>query len=255
MTLVLLFMYLPIVMVILYSFNDSKYYAWAGFTTAWYQKLFQNANMGQALVSSLELAGWSVLASGLIGTIGAVGMARTRFRGQGVLETFSTLPIMIPEIIMGMAYLAVFSAIGVSFGMPTLVVAHTTFCIPYVFINVKGRLVGMDPSVEEAARDLGASPLRVFVTVTLPLISPAVLSGMLLALAMSLDDVIITSFVNGSVTTMPLKIYSALKTGVTPEINALCSILLGSVFVLVALSQLLRVRKANEPTATSSNPG
>lgn len=241
LTLVLLMMYLPILIVILYSFNDSKSSGlWVGFTTDWYAKLFRDSGMGQALVNSLELAAWSVGFSGIIGTLGAIGMTRSRFRGQNALETVATLPIMIPEIILGMAYLAVFSAIGIPFGMPALVIAHTTFCIPYVFINVKGRLYGTDPALEEAARDLGAKPLRVFFTVTLPLIFPAVLSGMLLALAMSMDDVVISFFVTGPTTnTLPLKIYSGLKTGITPQINALCTLMLGGVFLLVSISQLL----------------
>lgn len=246
LALILILMYLPILIVILYSFNISKTSGtWTGFTTDWYSKLFRDQTMGSALLNSLELAAWSVALSGVIGTLGAVGMVKARFRGQGALETASTLPIMIPEIILGMAYLAVFSAAGIQFGMPTLVIAHTTFCIPYVFINVKGRLAGMDPALEEAARDLGASPLRVFFTVTLPLILPAVVSGMLLALAMSLDDVVISFFVTGPTTnTLPLKIYSGLKTGVTPEINALCTLMLGAVFLIVALSQLFGARAA-----------
>ena len=131
--------------------------------------------------------------AGVIGTLGAIGMAKSHFRGKGALETLSTLPMMIPEIILGMAYLVIFSAVGIPLGMPTLVVTHMTFCVPYVYINVSSRLVGMDPSVEEAARDLGAGPWRVLLDITLPLVAPAVASGMLLALAMSLDDVIISS--------------------------------------------------------------
>jgi spermidine/putrescine transport system permease protein len=244
LTLVLLLMYLPIAVVVLYSFNDSKSSGmWMGFTTSWYARLFRNSGMGYALVNSLELAAWSVGFSGVIGTLGAVGMARARFRGQGALETASTLPIMIPEIILGMAYLAVFSAMGIPLGMPALVIAHTTFCVPYVYINVKSRLAGMDPALEAAARDLGGTPLRVFFTVTLPLIAPAVVAGMLLALAMSLDDVVISFFLTGPATnTLPLKIYSGLKTGVTPEINALCTLMLGAVFLIVALSRLARAQ-------------
>lgn len=247
LALVLALMYLPILMVVLYSFNDSRTSAtWAGFTTDWYAKLFRDQSMGQALLNSLRLAGWSVAASGVIGTLGAVGMAKARFQGKGAFETASTLPIMIPEIILGIAYMALFTALGLPLGMPTLVIAHITFCVPYVYIIVKGRLVGADPSLEEAARDLGASPMRVFLTVTLPLILPAVLSGMLLSLAMSLDDLVISFFVSGPTsTTLPLKIYSGLKTGVTPEINALCTLMLGAVFLLVALSQLMSAKKAD----------
>jgi len=262
LSLVLVLMYVPILVVALYSFNDSRTSAtWAGFTTDWYAKLFRDQGMGRALLNSLELAAWSVSASCVIGTLGAVGMTKSKFRVKGALETASTLPIMIPEIILGIAYMAVFSAVGLPFGMPTLVIAHTTFCVPYVYIIVKGRLVGADPALEEAARDLGASPVRVFVTVTLPLILPAVVSGMLLSLAMSLDDLVISFFVSGPAsTTLPLKIYSGLKTGVTPQINALCTLMLGAVFLLVALSQLASARRdlpargAREDTVAPFSP-
>ena len=244
LTLVLLILYLPILIVILYSFNDARTIgSWAGFTTMWYKRLLSNALMGDALKNSLILAAWSVGLSGIIGTLGAIGMARSHFRLKGRLETVSTLPMMIPEIILGMAYLAIFSAVGIPLGMPTLVITHTTFCIPYVFINVKSRLTGMDPAYEEAARDLGARPLRVLWDITLPLLMPAVLSGMLLAFAMSMDDVVITFFVTGATTTtLPLKVYTGLKSGGTPEINALCTLMLGAVFIIVAFSQLLSVR-------------
>lgn len=244
LTLVLLVLYLPILIVVLYSFNNARTIgAWAGFTTMWYKRLMGNALMGDALRNSLILAAWSVGLAGVIGTLGAIGMARSHFRLKGTLETVSTLPMMIPEIILGMAYLAIFSAIGVPLGMPTLVITHTTFCIPYVFINVKSRLAGMDPAYEEAARDLGAKPLRVLWDVTIPLLMPSVLSGMLLAFAMSMDDVVITFFVTGAeTTTLPLKVYTGLRSGGTPEINALCTLMLGAVFIIVATSQLLSAK-------------
>ena len=148
-------------------------------------------------------------------------MSKVNFPLKGMVEYVSTLPMMIPEIIMGMVSMVFFSLIGIPFGMGTLVIAHTAFCIPYVFMLVKARLVGMDKSLPEAAQDLGASPVRVFFDIILPLVAPAIASGMLLAFAMSMDDVIISVFVTGVDTnTLPVKIYSQLKTGVTPEINA-----------------------------------
>ncbi|MBR5224137.1 MAG: ABC transporter permease subunit, partial [Clostridia bacterium] len=144
---------------------------------------------------------------------------------------------------LGMAYLARFTGVGVKLGMGALVLTHTTFCVPYVFINVKSRLVGMDPAIEEAARDLGAKPLRVLFDVTLPLIMPAVISGMMLAAAMSLDDVVISFFVTSAeTTTLPLKIYTGLRSGGTPEINALSTLMLSAVFVFVGLSQLIKAK-------------
>ena len=161
-----------------------------------------------------------------IGTLGAVGSSKVELRGKGAIEYISTLPIMIPEIILGMVFMAFFSLIGLPFGMTTLIIAHTAFCIPYVFMMVKARLVGMDKSLEEAAQDLGASKVRTFFDIILPLIAPAIASGMLLSFAMSFDDVIISVFVTGvNSNTLPLKIYSQLKTGVTPKINALCTLM------------------------------
>ena len=158
------------------------------------------------------------------------------------------VPMMVPEIILGMVFMAFFSLIGLPFGMGTLVLAHTAFCIPYVFMLVKARLVGMDPSLAEAAQDLGAPPVRVFFDVTLPLTAPAIASGMLLAFAMSIDDVIISVFVTGvDVNTLPIKIYTQLKTGVTPEVNALCTLMfLATLAVCLLAAFLARERKAKE---------
>ncbi len=240
----LLILYLPILMVIIYSFNAGRTIgAWQGFTTGWYTRLFGNALMADALKNSLILALLSAGFAGVIGTLGAIGLTRSHFRGAGLVETVATLPMMIPELVLGMAYLALFTAVGVKLGMGALILTHTTFCIPYVFINVKSRLIGMDPALEEAARDLGASPMRVLRDITLPLITPAVVSGMMLAVAMSLDDVVISFFVTSAeTTTLPLKVYTGLRSGGTPEINALSTLMLGAIFLAVALSQLLRAR-------------
>ena len=238
--LVLLFNYLPIIVVVVYSFNASKYSNWAGFSLQWYEKLFRNSQILRSLNNSLILAFSSCGLSILIGTAGAVGMARSRFRTQGLLENVSMIPMMMPEIILGMAYLAFFSIVRIPFGMLTLIIAHTTFCIPYIFINVQSRLVGLDPAYVEAARDLGASPTRAFYDVTLPLITPAILSGALLSFAMSMDDVVISFFVTGTTSnTLPLQVYSMLKMGVTPEVNALCTLMLLVVFGGIGLYYLL----------------
>lgn len=244
LTLVLIILYLPILMVIIYSFNSGRTIgAWQGFTTSWYTRLFGNALMADALKNSLILAVLSSALAGIIGTLSAIGLTRSHFRGAGLVETVATLPMMIPELVLGMAYLALFTAIGVKLGMGALILTHTTFCIPYVFINVKSRLIGMDPALEEAARDLGASPMRVLRDITLPLIMPSVVSGMMLSAAMSLDDVVISFFVTSAeTTTLPLKVYTGLRSGGTPEINALSTLMLGAIFLAVALSQLLRAR-------------
>ncbi|MCI8578878.1 MAG: ABC transporter permease [Lachnospiraceae bacterium] len=235
LTVVMVITYLPILMVVLFSFNDSSVpVAWKGFTLEWYRTLFRDRALMEALGNSLVLGLLSCGLAAVIGTLGAIGMARAHFKSQGMMEYLSTIPIMVPEIILAMVFMAFFSLLGLPFGMVTLVIGHTAFCIPYVFLMVKARLVGIDPSLEEAGRDLGASPARVFFDITLPLILPAVASGSILAFAMSFDDVVISLFVNGpTLSTLPIKIYTQLKTGVTPEINALCTVILAAVVLVM----------------------
>lgn len=236
----LVIIYLPIALVILYSFNESKISSvWGGFSLKWYRTLFADKAMFQALGNSLILGLSASLAAGVVGTLGAVGFDRVRPRSRRLIEYLTSLPLMTPEIILGMVFMAFFGMLGIPFGMGTLILSHTTFCIPYVFMLVQARLVGMDRSLAEAARDLGAGERQVFFTITLPLLLPAIVSGMLLSFAMSLDDVIISLFVTGvNVNTLPIKVYTALKTGVTPEINALCTLLLTATLLLVGLSML-----------------
>ena len=228
LALVMLITYLPILVVVIFSINDSKLtVGWKGFTLRWYKELFRDAALMEALGNSIVLGLLSVLFAAVIGTLGAIGMARVHFKTKGMMEYLSTIPIIVPEIILAMAFMAFFSLLGLPFGMVTLVISHTAFCIPYVFMMVKARLVGIDKSLEEAARDLGASPARTFWDITLPLIMPAVLSGCILAFAMSFDDVVISIFVTGpTLSTLPIKVYTQIKTGVTPEINALCTMVL-----------------------------
>lgn len=236
----LVIIYLPIALVILYSFNESKLSSvWGGFSLKWYRTLFADKAMFQALGNSLILGLSASLAAGVVGTLGAVGFDRVRPRSRRLIEYLTSLPLMTPEIILGMVFMAFFGMLGIPFGMGTLILSHTTFCVPYVFMLVQARLVGMDRSLAEAARDLGAGERQVFFTITLPLLLPAIVSGMLLSFAMSLDDVIISLFVTGvNVNTLPIKVYTALKTGVTPEINALCTLLLAATLLLVGLSML-----------------
>lgn len=252
--LVFFLMYLPIVVVVVFSFNESKLpVAFTGFSLKWYEKLFHNGAMMEALGNSLMLGVLSCLVSAVIGTFGAVGLSKIHWKTKGALEYISILPLMIPEIILGMVLMAFFYMLGLEFGMLTLLIGHTVFCVPYILMEVKARLVGMDPSLEEAARDLGASPLRAFWDVTLPLIMPAVVSGSLLAFAMSMDDVVISIFVTGPrVSTLPIKVYTQMKTGVTPEINALCTIMLAVTFaalLLYSLARRYKKRKHGHDTA------
>lgn len=237
--------YIPILLTVIYSFNESKISSiWEGFSLKWYAELFRDRDIREALFNSLVLAVLSCSCAVIIGTLGALGMYRKRSRLNDAVAYVSMIPIMIPEIILGMVFLSVFSLMGLPFGMVTLVIAHTTFCVPYVYSMVKARLVGMDKSLEEAALDLGASPVRVFFDVTLPLIMPAVWSGVMLAFAMSFDDVVISIFVTGpKVNTLPVKIYTKLKTGVTPEINALATVMLAVTVLLVAGAALVSRRR------------
>lgn len=245
MAVILAITYIPILLTIIYSFNESKLTTkWTGFSLKWYQELARDAALMEALRNSIVLALLSCLAAGVIGTLGAYGMYKVKCRANSVVEYVSTIPIMIPEIIMGMVFLAVFSFMGLPFGMMTLVIAHTSFCIPYIFMQVKSSLAGMDESIEEAARDLGATPARAFLDIILPLVMPAVMSGMLLAFAMSFDDVVISIFVTGpKVNTLPIKIYTKMKTGITPEINALAFVMLVVTVVAVFVSYLVRSKK------------
>lgn len=241
--LIFFLMYLPVGVVIVFSFNESKLpVRFTGFSLQWYEKLFADSAMMEALGNSLILGLSSCLVSAVIGTLGAVGISRIHWKTKGALEYLSILPLMIPEIILGMILMAFFYMPNMPFGMLTLLIGHTIFCIPYILMEVKARLAGMDPSLEEAARDLGASSMRAFFDITLPLIMPAVASGSLLAFAMSMDDVVISIFINGpKLSTLPIKVYTQIKTGVTPEINALCTIML--VFIIVVLLAYCIVKK------------
>ena len=248
---VLLLMYLPMIVVTLYSFNANASRVpneFTGFSLQYYQALFRDTKgLLEALGHSLLLALLSCSAAMVIGTLGALGMAKKKFRLRGLLETMTVLPVMIPEIILGVAFLMLFTAAGLKLGMGTLVLAHVTFCTPYVFLLVKGRLAGMDDTLEAASRDLGASPAQTFLRVTLPQILPGILSGVMLAFAMSLDDFVISFFVTGSnVNTLPLKVYSSVKTGVSLQVNALCTLTMAAVFLVMGASLFRPSRKKHK---------
>ncbi|HEY8889529.1 MAG TPA: ABC transporter permease subunit [Clostridium sp.] len=239
------FLYVPIAIIIMYSFNaGNSNVVFSGFTLDWYTKLFNDDNVITALTNSLTIATMSTAISAIIGTLGALGLKRYEFKGKSVISLLIYIPIVIPEIIMGISLLVFFSILQMDFGILTLVLAHTTFCIPFVLINVKSRLSGFDMSIEEAAMDLGATKLTVFRTITLPIIFPAVVSGAMLAFALSLDDVIINILLSGpESTTLPIKIFAMLRFGQSPEINALCSIMLLTTFVVLILSQGIKLKR------------
>ena len=240
--LIFVLMYLPIAVVIVFSFNESKLpVRFTGFSLKWYQELIHDDDMIEALKNSLILGVLSCVVSAVIGTLGAVGLSKIHWKTKGILEYISILPLMIPEIILGMVMMAFFYMLNLPFGMLTLLIGHTVFCVPYILMEVKARLAGMDPALEEAARDLGAGPFRAFIDITLPLIMPAVMSGSLLAFAMSMDDVVISIFINGPrISTWPIKVYTQIKTGVTPEVNALCTLMLVFTIVILIIYSLIK---------------
>lgn len=242
---ILFITYLPLFLVVLFSFNESKLTVeFTGFSLKWYKQLFSNGELREALINSLILGGVSVLVSAVIGTLGAIGLVRANFKFKGIFEYLTNVPIMVPEIILGMVFMAFFSLIKLPFGMVTLVIAHTSFCIPYILMTVRARLVSIDKSLEEVAYDLGASQKRIFFDITVPLIMPAIISGCILAFAMSFDDVVISIFVNSPKSnTLPIKIYTQLKTGVTPEINALCTVILIVVIFILVFGEILVTKK------------
>jgi len=233
------FLFAPILVLIIFSFNVSRRnFVWLGFTTDWYPKLFANQDLLDALGITLQVAAIAVVGSTILGSLLGLGLARLRFRGSGATETLLLLPMVTPEIIMGISLLIFFAQLfGQNGSLGQIAIAHVTFCISYVAVTVRARAVGMDARLEEAARDLGASAWGAFWHVTLPLIAPAVAAGALLAFALSFDDLVVTSFNAGvGSTTLPIFIYSSIKFGVTPQINAISSIIVAVVSVALFIA-------------------
>lgn len=240
------FMYIPIFVLVCFSFEKSRLAVkFTGFTFDWYLKLFHNDDIGLALANSLIVAVLAVLVSSVMGTMAAVGLTRLHFKGKGAYRGLLLLPIIIPEIAMAVAALILFIAIGVPLGLATIVVSHIVFCVAYVTLTVMGRMEGLDPRLEEAAQDLGASPLSAFFRVTLPLLAPGIVAGALLAFVLSLDDFVITQFTAGvGSTTLPLRIFSMVKFGVSPEINALSTLMILVTGGITLIAETVRQRKA-----------
>ena len=232
------FLYLPLAIVIVYSFNDSRLNAeWVGFTFDWYKKLFENEEMLAAAGNSLLIAVMTSVVSTVLGTMAGLALHRQRLR---VLSVLVLTPIAIPEILMGVSLLIFFVLLNFTLGLVSVTLAHIAFCIGFVAIVVRSRLAGMDESLTEAARDCGATPAQAFRHVTLPLIMPGVFAGALMAFTLSIDDFVITFFTAGaSTSTLPLQIYSMIKIAVTPEVNAVSTLLmLLTLAMIVAASRL-----------------
>jgi putrescine transport system permease protein len=235
------FLYLPILILVIYSFNASRLVAvWGGWSTQWYRALAEDAPLLESAWISIRVAFLSASAATVLGTLAALALVRHgRFRGRLVFSAMIYAPLVMPEVITGLSLLLLFVAIAISRGFWTVTIAHTTLTMCFVTVIVQSRLLDFDQSLEEAAMDLGAPPLRTFLSVTLPLILPAIVSGFMLAFALSLDDLVIASFTTGpGATTLPIRIYSEVRLGVKPEINAVCSIMIGVVGLAVVAASL-----------------
>lgn len=251
LTLGIAFLYLPIAVLVVYSFNASRLVAvWGGWSTRWYAALLEDQPLLDAARTSIGIAFLSAAVSTLLGTSVALALARIgRFAGRTALSAMTYAPLVMPEVIIGLSLLLLFVAFGFDRGFWTVTVAHTTLTMCFVTIVVQARLADMDRYIEEAAMDLGCPPLRTLLTVTLPLAAPAVIAGFLLAFSLSLDDLVIASFTTGpGATTLPIRIYSEVRLGVKPEINAICTLMIAAVSVAVVLAVLLERRRAGDST-------
>ena len=245
----LAFLYLPIAILVIYSFNASRLVTvWGGWSTRWYAELFADGAMLQASGVSIRLAALSASAATVLGTLAAIALTRAgRFRGRTLFTAMVYAPLVMPEVITGLSLLLLFVALGLDRGFWTVTIAHTTLTMCFVAVVVQSRLVTFDRSLEEAAMDLGCPPGRPFLAITLPLIWPAVAAGWMLAFTLSLDDLVIASFTTGpGATTLPMRIYSQVRLGVKPEINAVCTIMIAVVAAaLVVFSLLSKRTRAN----------
>jgi putrescine transport system permease protein len=246
-TLGLAFLYLPIAILVIYSFNASRLVTiWSGWSTRWYVALWHDAAMLDAAWTSLRIAAISATAASVLGTLAAVVLVRAgRFCGRTMFSGLVYAPLVMPEIIIGLSLLLLFVALDLDRGFWTVAIAHTTLTLSFVTVVVQSRLLTFDRSIEEAAMDLGCPPLKTFLTITLPLIFPAIAAGWMLAFTLSFDDLVIASFSTGpGATTLPMRIYSEVRLGVKPEINAICTIMIAVVAVGVVTATLASKRSA-----------
>ena len=241
-----LFLYVPILILVVYSFNASRLVTvWGGFSTRWYGAMLANENLMNAAWVTARVAFLSATVATVLGTLTAVALVRhARFRGRVLFTGMVYAPLVMPEVITGLSLLLLFVAIDLDRGFWTVTLAHITFSMCFVAVVVQSRLITFDRSLEEAAQDLGATPFTTFLTVTLPNIAPAVAAGWMLAFTLSLDDLVIASFASGpGATTLPMRIYSQVRLGVTPEINAICTVLIGLVTIGVIAASLATKRR------------
>ena len=245
------FLYFPIVALVAFSFNDSKLnITWKGFTLKYYVQAFNNASLHEAFVNSMIIAFWSTVVSTALGTMLGLVLHRYRFPGKEPFDGWVHLPIVIPEISLGVAMLAFFAAVRMPLSLVTVTVSHIAFSIPFVAVVVRSRMSGFDQSLEEASRDLGASEWQTFWNVTFPYMLPGVVAGALLALTLSLDDFVITFFTSGpGSTTFPVKIYSMVRFSVTPEVNAASTVLIVLTLALTVAAMWIQSRSGKQSMA------
>ncbi|MGX5217556.1 ABC transporter permease subunit [Pseudomonas segetis] len=249
-----LFIYLPMVILVIYSFNSSRLVTvWGGWSVKWYVGLLDNTQLINAVLRSLEIAFYTAISAVILGTMAAFVLTRvTRFKGRTMFGGLVTAPLVMPEVITGLSLLLLFVAMAQLLGWPsergiaTIWIAHTTFCTAYVAVVVSSRLRELDLSIEEAAMDLGARPLKVFCLITIPMIAPSLAAGAMMSFALSLDDLVLASFVSGpGSTTLPMEVFSAVRLGVKPEINAIASLILLSVSLVTFIAWALTRRAEN----------
>ena len=240
------YLYIPIIILITNSFNEDRYgLNWKGFSWNWYERLFNNDTLIQAAFHSVTIAFFAATLATIVGGLTAIALYRYRFRGKQAVSGMLFIVMMSPDIVMAVSLLALFMVVGISLGFWSLLLAHVTFCLPYVTVTIFSRLNGFDARMLEAAKDLGANEVTILRKIILPLALPAVVSGWLLSFTISLDDVVVSSFVSGvNYEILPLRIFSLVKTGVTPEVNALATIMIVLSLGLIILSQLI-TRKNN----------
>ncbi|AGI74276.1 spermidine/putrescine ABC transporter permease protein [Octadecabacter arcticus 238] len=248
----LAFFYIPMIMVVIYSFNDSKLVpVWGGWSVRWYQVLFESEEVWSAVALSLKIAFINATCATILGTMAGLAMVRFgRFKGRTLFGGMLVAPLVMPEVITGLSLLVMFIALNQLFGWPgergftTITIAHITFSLAYVAVTIQARLTGMGETLEEAAADLGAKPFKVLTAITLPRLTPALVSGWLLAFTLSLDDLVIASFVTGpGANTLPILIFSRIRTGLRPDINALATIIILAVAICISIAAILMFRQ------------
>lgn len=245
--LVFVFLYVPIAVLVVFSFNSSRLnVVWESFTFTWYQKLFDNAPLIRAAKNSLIIAGVTTVLSVVLGTAGAWLLHRYRFRFARVISTLVAIPMVMPEILMGISLLILFATAGLKLGFATVIIGHVTFSFPFVLVAVQARLQGLDPALEEAALDLGATPLKAFWLVIVPCLRPAIIAGALMAFTLSMDELIVTFFIrSASSATLPIQVFGLARVGLNPMLNALSALFIVATVAFVLFSEYLKKLSEN----------